>query len=1119
MKNKSRTKKLLLVGVLLLSFSMSAWAQKVSLNFKNEKVETVLSSIKRQTGMGVVFSDQILDVNRIVSIQVKNVELTAALNKLLAGTSTSYEIRAKRIYFVKKGSVSQQQKKEAPNKLKVSGQVLDDNGEPIIGANIMVEGKNGVGTISDLDGNFVLNVLGDATLDVSYIGYRTQKVPVKGRTTLDISLKSDTEVLDEVVVVGYGNMRKQDFTGSISSVSGKSIAERHAVNLATALQGAASGVQISRSGGAPESDPTIRVRGITTMGTNDPLVLVDGIVANLADVNTNDVETVSFLKDAASAAIYGSQAAAGVILITTKRGKANRISLTYNFEYGLSYFATHPKYVTVERAKQIEREMSYNDNPTGDLESDLSAEYINEYRENHYKDPDRYPITDWHNAIYNKFAPSQRHSLSIRGGNDKVKTNVSISYDKVDAQYDRRSYERIMLRANNTFNLGKFIGADVDVNFNRKNRYRPYRDGDIYNAAWSMNPEYGDWYSDGRLAQGGKNGENGVSYIYQGGQYKNWDTTVNGRLSLYVKPFDGLKITGVVAPRYVFNKEKGFEEAMPYYTLDNPDEVAGYRNNKKTNALKETRSELYELTVQFYANYNKNFGKHRVDLTAGYEGFKTHYESMWGSRSEYQYTEFPYLDMGPKTLMDNSGNAREHARRSFYARLSYGYADRYLFQANIRRDGSSRFHKDHRWGNFPSLSAGWNISEEKFMKNAGIDWLSLLKLRGSWGILGNERISGNYYPYQANVDFGNTILFNGNKTVPVQDAYQAAYAVEDLTWEKTETIDVALDASFFDNRLRVTAEWYKKETTDMLLPVEIPKFIGYDNPQRNVGSMKSKGFELELSWGDRIGQLDYSVALNFSDAVSKIGFMNAPQFTNSNRSIRTTGSGYDEWYGYIADGLYLAQEEFTMTREDGKTLMYPRFDSTQGLGSIKYRDISGPDGVPDGKISPEYDRTLLGDSQPHFLYGGNVSLGYKGIDFSFAFQGVGKQTSYMHINMYRKRPWHDGQYWSALHMAEENATKKYPRLSGKSQKADNDQLSTVWLFNGHFFRLKNVTLGYTLPQRWTQRVAIGSARLYMSVNDMFSIDNFPQGWDPEGPVSGISYPITSQLLFGVEVNF
>lgn len=1101
---------MLLVGVLLLSFSMSAWAQKVSLNFRNTKVETVLSSIKKQTGMDMVYSDQILDVNRTVSIQVKDTELTTALNKLLVGTNIAYEIRNKRIYFVEKKNVPQQ-KQAVSQKLKVSGQVTDENGEPIIGANIMEEGTKSNGTITDVDGNFKLNVAADATLDVTYIGFRTQKVSVKGRTTLDITMKSDTEMLDEVVVVGYGNMREHDLTGAISSVKGKAIEERHAVNLATALQGAVSGLQVTRAGGAPESEPTIRVRGITTMGSNDPLVLVDGIVANLADVNPNDVETLSVLKDAASAAIYGSQAAAGVILITTKRGKANRLSLTYNFEYGLSYFATHPEYDTVERYLQKEAEKGYNDNPTGDPELGQDTERIRTYRENHYKDPDRYPMTDWHEEIYNKFAPSQKHSLSIRGGNNTVRTNVSMSYDKIDAQYDNRSLERIMVRANNTFSLGKFLGADVDINFKRQDRYRPMLDSDIARAAWTMSPMYGAWFTDGRLAEGRQGGgDNGVAYIYQGGQYKNWDTTINGRASLYYKPFDCLKITGVVSPRYVFNKEKKFEEAMPYTTLDNPDEIAGYRLNKKTTSLRETRSDLYDLTVQFYANYKKKFGKHGLDLTAGYEGFYTKYESMWASRSEYQYTEYPYLDMGPKGFLDDSGNARENARRSFYGRLSYNYADRYLFQANIRRDGSSRFHKDHRWGNFPSLSAGWVISEEKFMKNAGIDWLSFLKVRGSWGILGNERISGNYYPYQANVSFGNTILFNGSKTEPVQSAYQAAYAVEDLTWEKTESIDIALDASFFDNRLRFTAEWFKKETTDMLLPVEIPKYIGFDNPQRNVGSMQSKGFELELGWSDHIGELNYSVSLNLSDAVSKIGYMNAPQFTNTNRTIRTTDSSYDEWYGYIADGLFLTQEDLDT---------YPRFDETQGLGSIIYRDISGPDGVPDGKISPEYDRTFLGDSQPHYLYGGNLSLSYKDFDFSFAFQGVGKHTCYMHKDMYRMRPWFDGHYWSPFNTDEKNAAMKYPRLSGRSEKADNDQLSNVWLFNGRFFRLKNVTLGYTIPQRWTQRVAIQSARLYVAVNDVFSIDNYPQGWDPEGPVSGISYPITSQLLFGVQVNF
>lgn len=1114
---------MLLIGVLFLSFSLSAWAQKVSLNFKNTKVETVLSSIKKQTGMGVVFSDQILDVNRVVTIQVKNVELSKALDRLVAGTGVSYEIRNKRIYFVskkKEDSSSQDEKKEVT----VEGTVMDDKGEPIIGATVKVDKMPNLGTITNINGKFKIKVPSGAKVVVSYVGYITSKVSIEKQRNLQITMKENSQSLDEVVVIGYGSATKKDLTGAVSSVGGKVVGERHAVNLASALQGTMAGVQITRAGGAPESNPTIRIRGITTMGTNDPLVLVDGVPGNLEDVNPNDVESITALKDAASAAIYGSQAAAGVILITTKRAKANEMTISYNFEYGLNYFGTHPEQDTPERYYQKNAERGYNDNPTGDPEDGQSQEFIANYRKNHAENPDLYPITDWHNAIYKKFAPRQKHILTARGGNNRVRTNVTMSYENFEGQYEFRNTERIMMRANNSFSLGKYLGADLDVNFKRENRETPIYDSDVYVGAWNTAAVVNDWYSDGRLAAGtetgNSNGNNPMAFLHQGGQRKNWDTTIGGRASLYYKPFEGFRVTGVVAPRYVFNKQKRFKQAMPYTKFDTPDVIEGYRKGAKSNDLEETRSDFYDITMQFYANYNRRFGKHDFKLTAGYEAFYTKYETMTASREKFDFIEYPYLDAGPKTLLGNSGNARENARRSYYGRLMYNYAYRYYIQGNIRRDGASRFHKDHRWGNFPSFSAGWVVTEEKFMKKAKIDWLSYLKFRGSWGILGNERISGNYYPYQAEIAFSKyvPVFFNGNTLQDAQGAYQAAYAVEDLTWESTKSSDIGMDAAFFNNRLRVTAEWFKKKTEDILLAVEIPRFVGFSNPQRNVGSMQSKGFEIDVTWADQIGDFSYSISANFSDAVSKLLYLNTPQLTNGERTIRKTGTEYDEWYGYIVDGLYQTEADFAETTPEG-LLKHPKLDDTQGLGSVMYRDISGPEGKPDGVISPEYDRVPLGGSQPRYLYGGTINLGYKNVDLSIAIQGVGKHTQMMYKYMYENRPYYEGKYWSPLNTAEENATKRYPRLSNLGYKSDNDPVSSLWLFNGRYFRLKNVTLAYTFPQKWTRKVSMKSAKIYMAVNDVFQISKYPDGWDPEGPVSGISYPITSQMMFGLQVTF
>lgn len=1105
---------MLLVGALLLSFSMSAWAQKVSLNFRNTKVETVLSSIKKQTGMEVVFSDQILNVNRMVSIRVTGVELTTALNKLLAGTNVSYEIRNNRIYFVEKKETQQSSQKK-----RVKGKVTDSTGEPIIGANIMEEGTSSNGTITDLDGNFELDVASNATLKVTYIGYRTQQVSVRGQNTLALVMASDTEVLDEVVVVGYGTMRKKDLTGAVGLLGGDDIQKRHTTNISTALQGAVAGVQVTRSGGAPESGSTIRVRGITTLSNNDPLVIVDGTIGNIDDVNPEDVEDMTVLKDAASASIYGARAAAGVILITTKRAKTDELKLSYNFEFGLDYIPIHPQRLSPERYMELANEIRYNDNPSGGMFQTYAEDLIANYRQLNRENPDQYPIVeDWFREVFNRVGPKHSHAVNLSGGTKYVKTNATLSYDKVNAMYDNRDYERIMMRVNNTFTFNKWIGADLDFNFKRENIDKPRLDQYIYEKAmYGMASIHPAWFSDGRIGSGRTGGgDNPIAYIYESGTNQTWTTTVGGRASLYIMPFDGLKISGVVAPRYIFTKNKLFAKALPYTNWDDPNTIVGYRaGTYSTTSLEEKRDDFYDITTQVIINYMKRFGKHDINVMGGYESYYTKYETVKAKQDQYELTDYPYLDRGPNSLLSNEGSATEQAYQSWFGRIAYSYADRYLIQANIRRDGSSRFHKDHRWGNFPSFSAGWVISEEAFMKNANLDWLSYLKVRGSWGVLGNERINGNYYPYQAAITTSKGVLFQNGTIIPVQTAAQWGYAVENLTWEKTSSIDIGIDINFFNNRLRFTAEWFKKKTDDMLLDVEIPRYVGFDNPQRNVGKMQSKGFELDISWNDQIGDFSYSVGFNLSDAKSKMTDLGETEYYDSSkRKVRMEGSEYDEWYGYISEGLFLTEEDLAN---------HPKLDNTQGLGSIKYKDISGPDGVPDGKISPEYDRTYLGGSLPRFLYGGNISLAYKNVDLSMVFQGVGKQNVLLDQYMYENMQIYDGNYWSPFKSDAENATAFYPRASSNSSKADqpvwNGSMSDHWLFNGRYFRMKNITIGWTLPKTWMEKIHMESMRMYVSGNDLFSIDQFPQGWDPENPTTGSVAPVTSSVIFGLQIKF
>jgi TonB-linked SusC/RagA family outer membrane protein len=500
----------------------------------------------------------------------------------------------------------------------------------------------------------------------------------------------------------------------------------------------------------------------------------------------------------------------------------------------------------------------------------------------------------------------------------------------------------------------------------------------------------------------------------------------------------------------------------------------------------------------------------------GYENYYYLHESISAYADYFDIDNFPYLSLGNKDYASNSGSAYENAYRSLFGRIMYNYDDRYLLQVNMRRDGSSRFHSDYRWGNFPSVSAGWVISQEQFMKDVNPNILSFLKLRASWGRLGNERIGSNY-PYVSLMSFTNTVFYDDATTTEstaYKTAAQYAYAIKNISWETTESFDIGVDARLFDGRLSFTGDFYRKTTKDMLLALAIPKYLGYDDPDQNAGKMNTTGYDLEVSWNDHIGDLTYGVNFNLSDYVSKMGTLNGTTFTSTGK-ISCEGSYYNEWYGYIADGIFQTEEELANS---------PKISASTKVGDIKYRDISGPDGVPDGKISEEYDRVLLGNSLPRYLFGGGINLGWKGIDFSIAFQGVGKQNARLTETMVQplKSNWGaipaiiDGSYWSTLNTDEQNEAARYPRLT-YTNKDLNNAMSTFWLFNGAYFRMKNITLGYTLPQKWTRQAYINSLRIYVSGNDLFTFNHYPTGFDPERTAT--AYPLTRSVMFGLNVNF
>ncbi|WP_158861184.1 SusC/RagA family TonB-linked outer membrane protein [Lunatibacter salilacus] len=992
--------------------------------------------------------------------------------------------------------------------VRVSGKITDESEEPLPGASILVKGTS-IGTVTDIDGNYAISATGqNPVLVISFLGYLTQEIAVNNQEIIDINLVPNMSELGEVVVVGYGTQKKSDLTGAVSTVSGRDIAERRMPNVSQSLQGAVPGVMVRRSSNAPGSSANIRIRGVTTIGDSNPLIIMDGVPINSIDhINPNDIESISVLKDAASASIYGSRAAAGVIVVTTKRAKKGDLSLNYNFEYGTEMPTNVPQYVDVVRYMDIVNELRWNDNGNDGNEYPLyPQEMVENYMSLNASNPDLYPNTNWVDLILRKQAPRQRHSLDISGGSEAIRTKASIVYDKFDALYEGRTFERVTTRINTDGNITKRLGFNADIFLRREINNQPSIDP-IYYMNISA-PVYAAEWSDGRIAEG-KTGANIYAQLKHGGTIQNWENQIGGRLGLNYEVVDGLRLSAVASPNFGFNKGKNFQKRVTYSAWDDPTATLGTLQWANSTNLSESRHDNYQITTQLLANYDKVFGNHTLNLLAGNESYQAFYENLSASRDQFLLDNFPYLNLGPLEFRGNGGNAWENAYNSWFGRFSYNYANKYFLQGNLRYDASSRFASDYRWGSFPSFSGGWVLSEESFLKDVAP--ISFLKVRGSWGILGNERI-GNY-PYQSTIGFSNVLFHQGPNVVSSQSAAQWQYAIPNISWEKTESYNIGIDANFFNYKLRVSGEYFQKTTRDMLLPLEIPDYIGFDNPDQNTGEMYTKGWELDLGWSDDIQDLSYSINFNISDFRSIMGNLGGIQFLGS--QVRMEGSEFDEWYGYVSDGIYQSQEEV-----NNSAVM----NANVRPGDVRFKDFSGPNGEPDGRISPEYDRVLLGGSMPRYLYGGNIRLDYRNFDLGFVIQGVGKQNSRLSGLMVQPimENWGhvpeilDGQFWSVYNTEQENLAVPYPRLSRNSE-GNNFAMSDFWMINGAYFRLKNISLGYRLSDAVAQRLGMQSIRVYTNVSDVWTVNNFPRGWDPEVSASG--YPITTSMLMGVSVQF
>ena len=1089
---------------------------KIDINVEKVTFEELFNEIQNKSEFIFFYKDDVLNKGKTISIKLRKASISTILDSAFSDTDLDYKIEDRQVVVKKKAlPIQPHQQKAKEQGFTISGNITDDSGVPLPGASIVEKGTTN-GTQSDFDGNFSLTVEdGDAIVTISYIGFATQDIAVNGQKIINAKLKESSAGLEEVVVVGYGTQAKKDLTGSVSVVDGDEIAARSTTNVSNALQGSVAGVSVTRSNSEPGAGNEIRVRGVTTLqGNSSPLILVDDVpVSSINDVNPDQIESISVLKDGASASIYGSRAAAGVIIITTKRGKSDVFNLGYSGEYFVNSPTESRRGVGAVRYMQMDNEKAWNDNGNDANQFPTwSDELISSYPQNNAVNPDQFPDTNWRDLILKKSSSGYRHNINISGGSERVKTNATFGYEYQDALYDYRDWKRYTARINNDIKISDKLGANLDFALKLTKDDRPTVDPT--SRAILSAPVYAAVWSDGRIAES-KSGDNIYAQVEEGGYQTNDNYLFYGKVGLFYKPTEALKISVNLAPNFEFNKYKFFNKAIPYWGFDDPDQLANPNyisgHNSNQTYLVERRANYNTITTQALVNYDKSFGNHNVSGLLGYEEFSSESETLGVRGDEFVSSDYPFLNQAPiDKVFDSGTGVSENAYSSYFGRLAYNFSNTYYLQGTVRRDGSSRFGKKYRWGTFPSVSAGWVLSNEEFMESLD-PTISFLKLRASYGNLGNDRL-GNYL-YLSVLQFSNALIANGNDVQAVRSAAQRFLAVEDVTWETTTTFDLGIDLNMFNNKLSITADYFKKETRDMLLDLSIPALSGYDDPTVNVGGMDTSGWELGLTYRQSLGDLRVTTSFNIFDSKSIIGDVNGKRLFSGN-VLSEEGSEFRSWYGYQSDGLYQTQAEVDNSATTSDVV---------SPGDIKYKDLSGPDGTPDGVIN-ELDKTILGGSLPRYQYGGNLTLEYKRFDLGVVFQGVGQQSFNLSSGFVRPflESWQSpttlyaANYWSTYNTPEQNLNAAYPRLSENAVGNNYSSFSDYWLIDGSYLRVKNITLGYALPSDIFGENGFSSLRLYVAGNDLFTFDKLPEGVDPE---QGSGYLITKSFIVGIKANF
>lgn len=989
----------------------------------------------------------------------------------------------------------------------ITGKVTDVNGQNLSSVNITIKGNTSASSLTNSSGEFSVQANENDVLVFSLLGFINKEEAINGRTNLNITLEESQQDIDEVVVVGYGTQKKNNLTGSVSQIQSEQLERRPNLSTSSALQGLAPGVTVTTQTGSPGGDGgQIRIRGISSFGGSDssPLVIIDGVAGSLDNLDFNLIENISILKDAASAAIYGSRAANGVILVTTKRGK-DRLTVDYKGYTGFQEPTALPKVSDGFTLMRMINEANINDgNQITYTDSD-----IEEFRALYESDPSNF---DWQNAIMTESGFTQNHFLGLMANTGIIRVAPSFSYSTQDGLLKNTGFVRYSFRNNMDITPSERVNIKIDAAVTNRNRTQIASEGTIWNYLGRMPTNLPIRHPNGMWAEGWvKN--NPVAFIEEGGNRKTNNLEFYGNISLNVKPVEWLNLNATVAPRYETRNRHTFTKSVDVYDHNGVSQGAA---NTFTD-LEETAYRDYYGSYYFTANAEKKIGNHNFNLMLGAsrESFSDKY--LMGYRRDFIYDTYEVINAGADNeTKGNNGTMDEWLLVSAFGRFNYSYKDRYLFEANMRHDGSSRFSKNNQWATFPSFSAGWRISEENFMQSSK-NIINQLKIRGSWGKLGNQNIGRTYYPFTSELAVG-SISLNGEVTpiVTLNDM-----ANENLKWEETTISGVGLDAQLF-NKFSFTFDWYNKTTSGILMKLYITQLAGLNAPFQNAGKVENKGWEFSTRYDNKFGDFKLGLGFNISDVKNKI--LEMKNTTDGTFLRQQTGYAINSIYGYIADGYYQNQEEI----DNGPT----QFGTLQP-GDIRYKDIAGDfdangNSIPDGKINDE-DKVIIGSTIPRYTYGFNIDLAYKGIRLSSFIQGVGKTNGYLNshyvvplANASAVKPWQE-DYWTP-----ENTDAALPRLSHVS--TNNTQNSTFWMKDASYVRLKNLQLGFDLPTNFLSKMKLSKAFIYVNGQNLFTKTNFYEGYDPEvnynaGSNEGVSlgggnyYPQVKVYTFGLDLKF